>query len=100
MNCCARYAKASEPVEASSSKFDLTLNLHPDAGGIAGWIDYDTDLFNAATVTRLIGCFTTLLRAATADPGRCVSALPLLDDAERHRVLIEWNATERPLPEA
>jgi amino acid adenylation domain-containing protein len=88
-----------EPVEASTSTFDLTLNLHPDAGGIAGWIDYDTDLFDAATIARLIDSYTTLLGAATEDPERRVSELQLLDNAERRRLLTAWNATDRPLPE-
>jgi amino acid adenylation domain-containing protein len=88
-----------EPVETSSSTFDLTLNLHPDAGGIAGWIDYDTDLFDAATIARLIDSYATLLRAATEDPERRVSELRLIDQAERRRLLTGWNTTERPLPE-
>jgi amino acid adenylation domain-containing protein len=88
-----------EPVETSTSTFDLTLNLHPDAGGIAGWIDYDTDLFDAATIARLIDSYTTLLGAATEDPERRVSELQLLDRAERRRLLTAWNATDRPLPE-
>jgi amino acid adenylation domain-containing protein len=95
-----RLETSAEPVETTSSKFDLTLNLHPDADAIAGWIEYDTDLFDAATVGRLASCYTTLLRAASSNPDCRVSELPLLDDGERRRLLVEGNATDRPLRES
>src|SRR5262249_29442960 len=63
-----------------------------------GWLEYDTDLFEPATIAQIVECYTTLLRAAAADPERRVSELPLVSHAERPRLLTEWNATERPLP--
>ena len=52
-----------------------------------------TDLFEAATIRRLCGHYTTVLEAMAGDLDRRVSALPLLSDAERRRVLVEWNDT-------
>src|SRR5262249_30399247 len=86
-------------VETVSSKFDLTLNLHADGEALAGWIDYDTDLFDERTILRLVDSYAVLLRGAAADPRRCVSALPLVDAVERRRLLTAGNQTACPLPE-
>ncbi|HVR96549.1 MAG TPA: non-ribosomal peptide synthase/polyketide synthase, partial [Thermoanaerobaculia bacterium] len=81
-----------------TAKFELTLNLREDAGEIAGGIEYNTDLFDATTVARLLGHFATLLARIVADPERRLSDLPLLDEPERRQLLVEWNDTRLPLP--
>src|SRR5262249_7202220 len=72
------------PVEAESgtAKFDLTLALVETKQGLVGNLEYNTDLFEAATVRRLLGHFRNLLEAAADDPGRRLSELPLLSAAE------------------
>ncbi|MFD4789040.1 amino acid adenylation domain-containing protein [Streptomyces sp. NPDC058459] len=87
---------SSELVEVSeaNSQFDLNLRMLDDGDEILGWLDYDTDLFDAETVERLAGHLVRVLRAATADPGAPVAALELLGADERRRVLREWNATD------
>jgi amino acid adenylation domain-containing protein len=47
-------------------------------------------LFDAPTVTRLVGHFRTLLREACAEPGRWVSEMAVLGAAERWQLLVEW----------
>ncbi|MBU6346822.1 MAG: amino acid adenylation domain-containing protein, partial [Cyanobacteria bacterium REEB494] len=85
-----------EPVEAAYSiaKFDLTLTVveNHDAVSTAAF-EYNTDLFDRATVERMAGHFETLLRGIVADPACSVAALPLLTTAERHQLLVEWNET-------
>ncbi len=39
-------------------------------------------------------------QALIASPNLTVADLPLLDDAERHRILVEWNQTQAPIPDA
>ncbi|HEY3566981.1 MAG TPA: AMP-binding protein, partial [Thermoanaerobaculia bacterium] len=80
-------------LETAVAKFDLTLNLEDHGGGLAGTVEYATDLYDAATVDRLIAGFERLLAAAVAGPDRRVSELPLLSAAERHQMLAEWNDT-------
>jgi amino acid adenylation domain-containing protein len=80
-------------VDNGSAKFDLTLSLAPRDGGVAGWIEYDRDLFDGATVRRLAGHLATLLEAAAAAPGRPLPELPLLSPAESAQLLVEWNDT-------
>ena len=85
--------------EAKTAKLDLVLNLTETPHGLAGvWI-YNTDLFDAPTVLRLQEHFHTLLAAAVADPGRRLSALPMLGEGERHQVLAGWNDSAVELPQ-
>ncbi|HEY4575607.1 MAG TPA: condensation domain-containing protein, partial [Thermoanaerobaculia bacterium] len=80
-------------LETAVAKFDLTLNLEEQGGGLAGMIEYATDLYDAATVDRLIAGCERLLAAAVAGPDRRLSELPLLSPGERHQLLAEWNDT-------
>jgi amino acid adenylation domain-containing protein len=83
-------------VGSGTAKFDLTFSLAERAeGGVAGTVEYNTDLFDATTVARLTEHFAVLLEGAVADPERPVSDLPLLAAPERWQVLGEWNATAR-----
>src|SRR5262249_46457906 len=79
-------------------KFDLTLTLLEGGGALAGVLEYNSDLFDAATVDRLLGHFQRLLEGSAAAPDRPVLQVPLLDDAERRQVLVAWNApaTDHP----
>ncbi|HSF38618.1 MAG TPA: non-ribosomal peptide synthase/polyketide synthase, partial [Thermoanaerobaculia bacterium] len=78
-------------VPGTTAKFDLMLNLTEHGGTLAGVFEYSTDLFDAATVGRLTGHFERLLAAAVTRPGEPVFVLPLMSDAERFQVLVEWN---------
>ena len=57
--------------------------------------DYNTDLFDAPTIQRLLGHYQTLLEGIVADPLRPLSSLPLLTESERKQLLVEWNDTTR-----
>ncbi|HEX2202899.1 MAG TPA: amino acid adenylation domain-containing protein [Longimicrobium sp.] len=81
-----------------TSKFDLMLGLTPHAGGLAGSLEYSTDLFDRATVARMLGHLRRVLEQAAADPGARLSSLELMDEAERRLVVDEWNATEAEVP--
>jgi amino acid adenylation domain-containing protein len=72
---------------------DLTFSVWESAGGLAGEIEYNSDLFDSATVKRMAAHYQTLLESIVADPDRPVQVLPLLTEAERRQLLIDWNAT-------
>ncbi|MDB6112568.1 MAG: cyclohexanecarboxylate-CoA ligase [Pedosphaera sp.] len=82
-------------VDNGTSKFDLTLILNETRQGLVGCFEYNTDLFEAATIERWAGHFQNLLAAAVANPDQPLWALPLLTQCERDRMLIEWNDTTR-----
>ena len=82
-----------------TAKFDLMLVLWEAGAGLAGNIEYNCDLFEAATIARLAGHFQILLEGIIADPDRRISALPLLPAEEQHQVLVEWNRTHAGYPQ-
>ena len=85
-------------IDNGTSKVDLTLSLAERDSQLAGFFEYSTDLFNRDRIERMAGHFQTLLHGIVADPDQFISHLPILTDAERHRLLIEWNNTEADYP--
>ena len=85
---------SSLPVEGKTAKFDLTLALTDTEQGLIGALEYNTDLFDAATISQMAGHFETLLESIVADPKLPVSALALMTEPETERLLVEWNDTE------
>src|SRR6185312_7276144 len=86
------------PETVRTAKFELVLEVRESAQGLAfDWL-YCTDLFEAATIARMACHFERLLDAVIANPAADVWTLPLLDAAERRQILVEWNATQAPLP--
>jgi amino acid adenylation domain-containing protein len=80
------------------SPFDLSFDVTGRADGLLCGLEYNTDLFDGATVGRMLRHFAALLAAAAADPATRASALPLLTDEERHQLVVEWNETRRDYP--
>ncbi|MFT3774599.1 MAG: amino acid adenylation domain-containing protein [Minicystis sp.] len=89
----------ASPLESDTAKFDLSLLLSETAEGIRGALEYNTDLFDAATSARMVEHLHMLLEGIVADPDRRVPELPLLTAADRHRLLVEWNDTAAAYPE-
>jgi amino acid adenylation domain-containing protein len=83
-------------MDSMSAKFDLVLNLTKSRHGIGGVLRYNTDLFDASTISRLLGHFQTLLSAVTAHPAQLLSHLPLLSEAERSHLLLDFNPSPSP----
>ena len=85
-------------VDTDTAKFDVTLELAEGPGGLTSSIEYNTDLFDSDTIERMAGHFQTLLEGIVANPDARVSELPLLTEAERHQLLVDWNKTETDYP--
>ncbi len=85
-------------VETETTKFDLTLELDDRPEGLIGRFEYSTDLFDAATIARMAGHWQTLLEGIVMDPTRRLSDLPILTEAERQLLLVEWNNTAIDYP--
>ncbi|MGK3989851.1 amino acid adenylation domain-containing protein [Sorangium sp. So ce136] len=79
--------------ETGTSMFDMTLFIQEKEDGLAGAVEYNTDLFDEATIARFVGHYRTLLEALGSGPDRRVPELPILDEAERARCLVAWNDT-------
>ena len=79
-----------------NAKFDLYLTVEDGGRDLRATFIYNVDLFDDATVERMLRHYRRLLEAAVGEPSRPVSALPLLTDGERRQVLVEWNDTKSP----
>ncbi|MFC8228912.1 amino acid adenylation domain-containing protein [Streptomyces sp. NPDC057287] len=97
------------------SKFDLTFSLteaagageptepagttaEPEHAGLGGYLEYATDLFDAATARALCDRFAHLLTRAVADPDRPIGDLDPLTPGERGRLLALGRGAERTHP--
>ena len=80
--------------EMGIAKFDLLLEMAETSDGLRTGLQYNTDLFDAGTISRMLDHLATLLEGIAANPARPVSEIPLLDDAERTRVITDINRTD------
>lgn len=85
-------------VHNGRAKFDLSLIIEETPAGIVSSIEYSTDLFQEATITRMLGHWQTLLEGIVADPTQSIATLPLLTPAEQQTLLIDWNNTHKAYP--
>ncbi|MCE7987530.1 MAG: amino acid adenylation domain-containing protein [Caldilinea sp. CFX5] len=83
---------------SGTAKFDLRFDFAEMINGLSCRIEYSTDLFNAATITRMAAHFQTLVAAIALDAERRISALSLLSEDEQRQLLVEWNATAADFP--
>ncbi|MGH9367525.1 MAG: condensation domain-containing protein, partial [Thermoanaerobaculia bacterium] len=86
------------PLRTETAKYDLTASFAERGEEIWASFEYNTDLFEASAVRRMLSHLEVLLGAIAEDPDCCVSRLPLMTEEERHQVLVEWNRTEAPYP--
>jgi amino acid adenylation domain-containing protein/non-ribosomal peptide synthase protein (TIGR01720 family) len=80
------------PVDTRTARMDLVFSLRErwsEAGepaGIGGAVEFRTDVFDAASIEALVERLQRVLVALTADPGRRLSSVDLLDDSEHARL--------------
>ncbi len=88
----------AQRVDTGTAKFDLSLLLDEGPDGFNGFVEFATDLFDGATVARLMGNLRTLLAGIVAGPRTRMWDLPLLTAEEREQVLAGLNRTELEHP--
>jgi amino acid adenylation domain-containing protein/thioester reductase-like protein len=74
-------------VDTGTAKFDLTLDIDDRPEGMVGRFEYDSDLFVAATIERMVAHFQCLLAGIAANPEQPIAALPLMSSAEEVSML-------------
>jgi len=87
------------PVYLGTAKFDLTLGIAETGSGLTASFEYNTDLFDHSTITRMIQQFKELLTGIAADPDRPLPQLPLIPEREQRMQLDQWNATTAAFPQ-
>ncbi|BAZ20861.1 non-ribosomal peptide synthase [Kalymmatonema gypsitolerans NIES-4073] len=85
--------------ENRTAKFDITLSIQETESGLLGEWEYKTDLFDATTMSRMVGHFQTLLENIVANPEARIAELSLLSASEQHQLLVEWNDTQTDYPQ-
>ena len=80
-------------MESDTAKFDLTLTLLDDGETLTGVLRYNSDLFDPATISRMLGHWERLLEGLVANPEKKISELALLSTREWEE-LESWNETE------
>ncbi len=78
--------------------YDLALDVVEQDDQVICRFKSNADLFESETITRMTHHFQTLLEAMVANLQQKISEVPLVGEAERHKLLIEWNQTARDLP--
>ncbi|ARV58868.1 hypothetical protein BZZ01_09670 [Nostocales cyanobacterium HT-58-2] len=86
-------------VDNLRAKFDLTLTIQEMKQGLTGALEYNTDLFDAASITRMLGHLQTLLEDIVAHPTKRLSDVCILSEAEQYQLLSEWNDNQVKYPQ-
>ena len=87
-------------VVVGGAKFDLYLELDERPEGMVGRFLYSTELFDAATIRRMIGHWLTMLEAIVAAPDTPIADLPMLTVGEQAVLALAERETARDLPPA
>ncbi|WP_189893822.1 amino acid adenylation domain-containing protein, partial [Streptomyces xantholiticus] len=93
-----------EAVGLRTSNFDLSVVLEERFGadgtptGVAGGIEFATDLFDRETAVALAARLVRIVGELVADPDRRLSTVDVLDEDERRRILVDWNDTDHDVP--
>jgi amino acid adenylation domain-containing protein/non-ribosomal peptide synthase protein (TIGR01720 family) len=94
----------AQPVSTGVAKFDLLFGFDERRGaegtpaGLSSTVEYSSDLHDEDTVRAMVARLQRLLAQVAADADQRVDQIDVLDPAERHRVLAEWNDTARAVP--
>jgi amino acid adenylation domain-containing protein len=97
------------PFETETTRFDLEFHLwEPNtqnglwadsSEGISGFVIYSTDLFDDASIARMVEHFQILLEGIVANPEQQIAQLPLLSKSDLDNVLVKWNDTHLDYPQ-
>ncbi len=88
-----------EEGDNGTSKFDLTLFVEDFQEGLVATCEYNTDLFNVDTITRMLAHFQTLLSSIVSNPQQDIAKLQFLTSSEIKQLLVEWNDTKSDYPQ-
>jgi amino acid adenylation domain-containing protein len=79
-----------EPNHSGAVQFDLILSIYEADGALHFSADHSADLFDGATLGRMLRHYAALLAAAAAEPERPLSELSFWSAGERQQLLREW----------
>mgnify|MGYP002084264598 CR=1 FL=1 len=86
-------------LENNVAKFDLTLTLREQGGRIGGELGYASALFDKSSIERHVEYLRCIAGSMVADQAQPIDRLQILPEAERHKLLVQWNDTKVDDPE-
>jgi amino acid adenylation domain-containing protein len=85
-------------LEFGSARFDLTVEIFPNEGALDVYFDYNSDLYDDATMARVQAHYKTIVEAVVRNPNQKVNEIQLLSDAESEDLLFARNDTVAQIP--
>jgi amino acid adenylation domain-containing protein len=85
----------TETVKNETAKVDLSLGAYERDGALKFQMEYSTDLFDEETIQSLLDRFAVLLQSIVSKPQVSIGDLEVMTQAERRRILIDWNSTRQ-----
>jgi len=89
-----------EPFEGENDAtiHDLYISATETDQGVDCLVRYNTDIFEHATILRLLTHWQTLMENVVADPSQQLSAIAMLSESEYRQMVTEWNNTALDYP--
>lgn len=81
-------------LDQPAAQFDLTLMMAESGDGLAGLLQYNSELFDKPAMTRMARQFVVLLADIVRHPQKKISELELLTNEDKQLLLHEWNDTQ------
>ena len=88
----------SVPERAKTTRFDIEVYVIESPEGLGISFIYNTDLFKAETIRRMLAHYHNLLKSIVDDAEQPVHMLTMLDDSEYRKIVCQWNQTQQSLP--
>jgi amino acid adenylation domain-containing protein len=85
--------------DSGTAQLDMFLSLSESEEGLTGCLEYNTDIFDSATITQFINNFQTLLENIVANPEQRLSELSLLTASEQEQLLFKFNQNRTDYPQ-
>ncbi len=73
---------------------DMEFHLFETGDSVKGYLLYNTDLFEASTIVRILSHYRNILKEAADNPHKKISAYEIIDSLEKGKLLFDWNRTE------
>ncbi|HLP57630.1 MAG TPA: condensation domain-containing protein, partial [Candidatus Deferrimicrobium sp.] len=85
-------------VKSNISRFDMGFHIFHDESQLNILVEYSTQLFKESTIKRFIDYFKRALLEAIQNPGKRISEINIISEAEMRKILYEFNETETKFP--
>ena len=92
------FEAEADPNPKSFVNFDIFLNVVESKDGLTLDCDYNTGLYDEATIARWLGHYRVMLQGMVVDINQRISQLPLLSESERRETVEKWNRTSATFP--